>query len=758
MKRILLFVILATFIVTSAYGKDIGIGVLMSSSEISDNVKAELQKELKSNFAGTEFNPKIVKIVDVNRSNFQSELSKMENNTKIDGIFVLNFEMPSAKIFNRNNKFYSFPFGFIPVDTSKLPKNINYIYSNIDFKEEASLLKEIGNINKIAVAIPNLNSEVGMEQRKLTEKMFSKEGLQVEVISSEQSQESIDEVLNRVQAVYVISYGVPPMDIIGMANSKKLPTFTVDFSSKMNDRALMGYDLNDEVKKRLRAASLNYMTYKTGKERGMISNVGDLRKNIFFNMGVAHSIGYYPNLLFLQKVSTINNYEIKKKKLNMVDAINRALQVNPSVLSKDQDIQSGYYNVQVANSARLPQLSVNAQYNALDKDATSAMFNKPENSVNSYLQLSQVIFSDQINANVYINKLQLENARATSQQEKLDTIYYVASTYLNILQLKAQLEIQKGNYAVVKQSLNVANINYKVGSGGAQDVYRLEASLSDALSNIAAVEGQIKIQEAYLNKLLNYPVNQTYEYDDIGEMFSKFAMGKNFLEKYAYGSAGTTKFLQYLIDGSLKNSQGLRQYENNIKMKEREYTAAGRERYIPTVQAVGQYNKNNIVSPWGKNSDLSGDPEYWQAGITVSLPLIKGGEVVATQNMVKSEIKSLEYQKSDFENQVAQLVSQTFTKLLTDYVQTYTTKIASDAAVKNLKIVSNLYAEGSVTITDLLDAQNSTLSSQLNNVIANYNLLNSAIKLENLYGDYTITKTPAEREEIVKNLKNIMSK
>ncbi|MEF9933493.1 MAG: TolC family protein [Cetobacterium sp.] len=755
MKKILPFLLCMVFIFNTVYSKELGIGIILNESPVSNELEFQLKKELTSNFAGTDYTPKVIKIVYEENMGLDKAISSLEKNPKVDAIFIMSFEVPKdIKTLNKN-KFYSFPLGFFPVNEEKLPSNVNYVYGDLNLKEDILLLKELTDLKRVALAMPDgVSSRVHENHKKLLKKMFNDQGIGLEVINYTDSDEQINNALDNVQAVYLLSYGEGSNKVLNLANSKKLPTLSVDFSSHMNKQTLLGYDLTDEIKRRARAAALNYMTYTTEQERGMISNIGDIRKNIFFNMGVAHQIEYYPSLVFLQQISTINEYKKPKMRLSMREAIDRSLTSNPTVLSSIQDIQSGIYNVKVTNSARLPQITANANYNGVERKAANVL--TPQNSVDSYLQLSQVLFSDQLNANVYIQKIALDNNRAQSKQEELNTIYYVASTYLNILQLKAQIKIQKSNYALVKQSLNVAQINYKVGSGGVQDVYRLEASLAQALSDIASAEGEMKVQEAYLNNLLNYPVNRSYEYEDLASIAKTFSIEKDFLQKYAYGSKGTEALLQFLINGSIKNSQSVRQLDNSLKITDRKVLANSRERYLPVVQAVGNYNKNNIITPWGANTDALGEAEYWQAGISVQLPLIKGGEIMQTDNLLKSQKRSLEYQKAAYENQLAQLISQTFTTLLTDYVQTYTTEISATAAEKNLKIVTNLYAEGSVTITDLLDAQTTALTSQLNNVISNYSLLNSTVKLENIYGEYSITKSVAEREQMVRNLKSII--
>lgn len=736
--------------------KPLGVGVLIDKSEMTQGIIDELKGELKLNFAGTGYEPEILETYEVDNQNFKISLEKLEKNSKINGIFILTYEKPGEVKFLNKNKFYSFPLGFEKNSSLNKFKNVNYISGNLEIKDDLKLMKELKPITRMGMFVPVETIHQGMSLKEL-EAPFREEKIGLELISESTTTEQLDNILNNVDGVYIISYGNYGKKILEKALEKKKLTFTVDFSSSLNNQSLMGYNLKTEVKRRLRAGALNYMMYKTKGKRVLITDAGNIRKNIFFNMNIAHMIDCYPSLIFLQGIESVKEEESKKRFLGFQEAIERALQVNQGLLSTREDVQSSIYDAKAANAKRLPQLSLNGQYNAVDKSAIKYMPTTPENSVSTYLKLSQVIFSDQINANVYVKKRLIDNSKASLQQAKLNTIYNVASTYLNILQLKAQLKIQKSNYALVKESLNVAKINYRVGSGGAQDVYRLEASLSQALSNIAEATGEIKMQEAALNRLLNYPANSTYTYETFNNISNSFAMGKEFLEKYAYGSKGTNQLLNFLITGAIENSQDLRQLDNSISIKKREYTAAGRERYIPTIEAFGQYNKNNTITPWGKNSDLTGEPEYWQAGVAVTLPLIQGGETIENQNMIESQIKSLQYKKNEANNMIAEEVTQTFTKMLSDYVQSYTSGLAADAAEKNLKIVTNLYAAGSATLTELLDAQNNTLKSQLNNVIANYSLFNSAIKLENLYGDYTITKSQKQRDEIIKNLEDMMN-
>lgn len=707
----------------SLFAKTLDVGVILENhSQCSETALEILKDELNKNFAGTNFSPKIAEKFYLTNHNIQDGINKLNKNPKIDGVFILTCA-PLENITNlQQNKFYSVPLGF--GDTGKnIPKNLNYIYSNLNLNDYLTPFKELNGVTEVDVLISNMSS-YNLNKLANSTKI---PGIKINILKA--TKESL---INTID--------------------KKVPSFLIDFNEDLKTYAYSGLNLNKEFRKRLRAASLNYMFFKTKKNMSMIVEVNPPIKDIYLNSEVATKIDVYPNLIFLQDLSQVNTSEKINPKLTLKNAVDRALNSNLDLLQVKQNIMTSYYNVKVTNSKRLPHLSANAGYSALDDRSPDFKQGYPTNSVTSYLQLSQVIFSDQINASVDINKLALDSNRKAFEQQKLSTIYYVASTYVNILQLKAQLAIQASNYNLLRETLNVAKINYNVGAGGLQDVYRLQSNVAGALSDISSVKGEIRSQEIYLNNLLNYPEENTYTYETLDELAPYFLLSENLGKNFTFGSSKSKKIEKFLVDGALTNSNSLKQLDNTIKSKERELLSNERERYIPTITASGNYYKNNVVTPWGKNSNGDFPDEYWQAGINVSLPLISGGEIYYNNQAIKSELKALEFNKVSSQNQLAQEVLQTYTNLLTNFVQSYTTKISSDVAKKNLAIVTNLYTEGTTTLTDFLSAQNNTLIQELNHVIENFNLINSTLKLEYLYGKSSLTMEPSERKVLMLKL------
>ena len=114
---------------TGAYAKISQKNILKNNDEISTTYLNILKDELTKNFAGTNFQPNILKVLYVDNQNLENQLNSINLDNKIDSIFILT-DTSIDKIKNLNkNKFYSAPLGF-GKNLEKLPKQA------ADFNEE----------------------------------------------------------------------------------------------------------------------------------------------------------------------------------------------------------------------------------------------------------------------------------------------------------------------------------------------------------------------------------------------------------------------------------------------------------------------------------------------------------------------------------------------------------------------------------------------------------------------------------------------
>ena len=74
-----------------------------------------------------------------------------------------------------------------------------------------------------------------------------------------------------------------------------------------------------------------------------------------------------------------------------------------------------------------------------------------------------------------------------------------------------------------------------------------------------------------------------------------------------------------------------------------------------------------------------------------------------------------------------------------------TTRESAEAASKNLELVGDFYAQGTISISDLLDARTSSISADQVEIAARYRYLRSLIKLERSTGEYLIMMDDLEK-------------
>lgn len=732
----------------SLLGQTKGIGVIFPNLEISEQLEKILEEELKLNFEGSELVGKIEARAYLDKSSMKDSIAAMNKNRKVDGVFVLDYN--NLNFTPQSSKYISYPLGFLPLG-KETAENIEFIFGEPDIVRDIEKIKEIKDIKRMAFYI----SSTTENYKKTVSEKLKKIGVESKFYQINSSQEELENQLLQADGVYIISNDDLGVNILERAKEKKIPSFVVSLNPKLVEDSLMGYDLSTEMNKRVRTAVFNYVNYLTGERQNSVKNLGLLKSELFFNSSISNIIELYPGILFVQGMKLVEDKNtVPKLKLNFKDAIDLGIKNNISLKAQLKNIESKEYGYWSSNSKRLPKASAGANYSYLDKAVVSPL-SGAENSMVGLLKLSQVIYDDSLNAEVYSQKLSFENSKLQYNQGVLDTIYNIATSYLTILQLRSQLEIQTNNYNLVREFLRVSKIKYETGATGIQDVYRLEGVLSDVTSSLAGLKAQLKNQEKVLNTFLNIPIVSEFSYQNIEELSNEFFLGKEFLDKFLFDREKDRKFFFYLSEVAISNSNQLKAIENNIKILERQEKSLSRSRFIPTISAFGQYSKNNVVSPWGKGDEFS-SPNNWRAGIMAEIPIFTSGEIQFSKKSVESDIGNLEYQKEDFKNQLTQNVNLLSTNLLSDYVQTFTSKKAAEAANKSLDLYKNLYALGSISTTEILDARNAAITSELSYTISNYNFFISAMNLERVLGKYKIFTQGEEREEELRKLERIV--
>jgi len=739
MKRVSLTGLIFLLTFTLLFPKEqLRVGVIYDNENYVEFMGSILNDELKRNFEGSDYEVEVTKQVVVETGDeFKSQLQSMEDDPEIDSIMLMGLLMSEIAIQKEGvyKKPVTVPFGINSKE--RRVENLLYISEEADVAGDIKLLAELKEVDKVSFLIPEFFNEgyLKSEMQGVMEGV-KEQGYEVDLILAEDSIENIDQKLEDTDVLYVFEADYGNIDeILLKAREKKVMTFARVSGAATANKVLMGYDNGPEVQRRVRAASVGMRRVLEGDSQDeIVTDLGSTEKDIDFNVEIAREIGVYPNLVLAQKLNFINTMEAMGPELGYKEGINKALFENTDLKFRKENITADEYKTKSAKADRRPNIDAFAEYQRLDKDSARSPVTAAESSVRGGVSLNYLIFDENVNANVTIRDLQRQATEARYEQEGLDTIQNFADAYLTILELNARQEVEKYNYELMREYLQIAQTKYEVGASGPEDLYRFQSEIAVALTNIVEVQGQIKIAEADLNRVLNQPMSSKYNLEEVDTESEAF---KEMTTLLASNAQSVDEMKQYFIEEGILNAPEVAQLDLQISAKERELKAAERERYVPKLSAFGEWS-DDLKDDWGAGSDITQEEDRWNIGARVVLPLYSGGDIEYSKQRVRSELRSLEHQMDSLETEVGKQVSSAFSQVVKDYVQTATTKESAEAASKNLELVGDFYAQGTISISDLLDARTNSISADQVEIAARYSYLRSLVGLERSTGEYFV--------------------
>lgn len=754
MKKRLAIIFLLVF--NFVFSKEkLGIGLIYDNPGYIELLNNIVNEELKKNLEDTEYEGYIAETVVINTENeLNSALEQMQANSEIKAIMTLGV-LPSELTLQSEygySKLVVAPFGLGEIN--RKIRNLSYISEPIDIVGDLEFIGELREVKNVTFLSPAVYKK-GYISKKVDAMLDNvrKAGYEVILIGTDDNRKSVEEKLENTDVLYTFEADDKHIGgIIDLANEYDVITFARASSDFKDKNILLGYDNSSEATRRIRASVINILRRLEGDNPDeIVTNLGVTEKPIMYNNRVGKMIGIYPNAIFAQRVEIIGLERGTGEQLNYLDGMRKAILKNRSLNAFREDVLTSEYNVKIAKSAKKPSISAYAQYSMIDEDTASSIITPAERTLDGGISLNYLIYDDSINSSVDQSEYLVKINEALYKQELLDTVQNYATNYLTILELRSNLVTQKYNYQLVKDYLQIAKTMYEVGAAGPEDIYRLQSELSNALTNIAEVEGQVKITESKLNAVLDMPMGTSYSLESIEVENNNFG---GIAEILRNSNSDVNGLRDFLIDEGIKSSPELLQIESQVKSKERELLAAKRERYMPTLALTGQWE--DTIDDWGTGSEVTNNTDSWNIGARVEVPLYKGGSIGHTKKRVESELRSLDDKKIEVENQIGSAITSSLSEVIKDFISTATTKESAIAAKKNLALVEDFYAKGTTSISDLLDARTNSISADQQEIAARYSYLKSLVGLERSIGSYLMIMNEAERMDRLTKLEKFI--
>ena len=664
-----------------------------------------------------------------------------------------NYPLPTIAAINLNNQ---------SSDNHSGISNYTFIQSPFDIKKDLETLVEISKGKKITVLVSPILETLDFDFKNYLSTLTD---AALEIVAlNDNPQITLNAIGENTNAVYLMSplarySATQTKDLLDGITAKKLPCFSLLDNPTLNYGGYATYSSSENLQKIQRRIALDIAKIAEGKNpKDFPTKIETFTKQLIINMETVNKTGVYPSWDILGRATLINiNKADTDRKISLKSAIAEGLENNLEYKVAKHQTEIVGKDVALAKSNYLPQLEASTMGLFLDENTVNSSFGtKGTFNWTATASASQLILSEPALANITIQKLLLDRQQSVEEQSKLDVILDVAVSYFNYRQVLALTELQNENVNVKSKNLNIAINKEKVGYSGASDVYRWETELALAKVDYNAANAQLKSVQYQLNQILNRSVKEDFIIAD--DDFTKniaAIFDERFLELIS-NQSDFRQFADFMVLEAMKNLPEIQQIDLAIKSQERLLQSNKRAFYMPTIAAVADYNYPISVVNAGEPLsipgviELSPDPfPSWNAAIVVQIPIFSGGSRKHQAQKTEIGLYQLQDQQADVRNKLELQIRANMERLNMSYNNLKLSRTAADAAKKNVAIVENLYREGQVNVTTLVDAQNALLGAEINATNTTYQFMIDFFAFERSTGNYMSLETETQRSELL---------
>jgi outer membrane protein TolC len=553
-----------------------------------------------------------------------------------------------------------------------------------------------------------------------------------------------------VDAAYVTPLRVGEAQIRELAqglNARKLPTFSVLGRSDLEAGLLMTTGGAERDNERLaRRVVLMIQRIAAGEDAASFEVAFPTSQRLAINMATARAIGFSPRWQFLADAEQLFVDTGGAQQLTMIEAMRAALVANPALQASGERLGSALDDIRISRSELLPQLGANAARTRIDADRASPLI-QAEDTTQAGLEFSQLIYSERAWAGYAISRSLGEAQRESQRTDMLDTLNDTAAAYLGVLRTKSVEEVRRRNVENTRKNLEISRVREEVGLGGRSDYLRWVAQLATDKQNLLAAESQRRQAETELMRILHRPASEPIAIVESGLDDPLKLVSNPRTQAFLDTPAKWAVFMEYAVQTALDNSPEIAQAGAVVNARQRAFDSAGRAYYLPDIALVSNGTKFTTKSGAGSTSVPGGpDDEAWSVSLQATLPLFTGGLRGAERSQARHELRAGEADKAAAVDGIEARTRAVLHRTASSWPSIDLSREAADASEENLANVTDAYARGAVSVTDLIDAQEAALSAGLGATDAKYGFLIDFVGVLRSMADFEILLDPASRE------------
>ncbi len=327
---------------------------------------------------------------------------------------------------------------------------------------------------------------------------------------------------------------------------------------------------------------------------------------------------------------------------------------------------------------------------------------------------TQVIYNNDVNLAARSKRFNNVAAEQNTVNVKIATVSDVSKSFYDVLLAQRQLDVFSQDIARLQRNYRDAKARYDVGIADKTEYLQAEVSLNNSLVGRKQSQEAVRARLAYLKQLMGVPPERP------------LALQYDTLQLELNATLDTTVALNFSNRIEIRQLQ-TQQALQNLTV---DYYRNG---FLPSVSAFANYNsvfQNNAVSEQYRTRF----PNSY-AGVQLGLPLFTGFR--RTQNIRRARLQNTRLDE-DLQNTRNQINTE-YATALANYQGYYTQYVLGKRNLEASKEVYNVinlqYREGIRAYVDLIVAQTTLRTSQLNYYTALFQLLSSKVDVLRARGE-----------------------
>ncbi len=549
--------------------------------------------------------------------------------------------------------------------------------------------------------------------------------------------------------------------LIAGLNARRLKTYSLVGRPDVERGILAGVASGLGIDRRARRVALNIQRIVLGESPSSISVFISRTERLVINMDTARAIQFYPSWAAMTEAELLNRErDTSKRRLTMQIVVEEALQRNLDVLAGEQNVEASARDIVSRRAALLPQAAVGLTGSIIDEDRTADEINRAQYQLDFAATAEMQVYRDPVYANLKIQKYIQDSVEYDQASLRLDTIQAASVAYLNVLRALTLERIRVQNLRLTRSNRELAVIRRSVGSAGPSEVYRWDSQLAQDQNSAIDALATRNQSEIALNRLLDRPLEEPFFAAESEVEDPKDLLGSSIWSSAIDNQWSFRVFRSFMSQVGLEASPELRAVDAGLKGIQRRQVAASRAWWLPQFFVTGQLGY--VVAQAGNGS---GEPEAiaipgqdpisfgfptdltWLLTLNAEYPLFTGLDRVAEAQQAKLDYESQFLERRSLALVIEEQIRSSLHQAGASYAAIDLSQASADAALKNLEVIREAYAQGATGYLNLLDAQNQALNAELVAANAVYTFLVDLVGVQRAAARFVEFEDPAQQEE-----------